>query len=638
MASRAFDCDVLVVGLGPVGAAMAALLARRGVTVIALERDRTIYPLPRAVHFDHEIMRVFQELGVADEVARHSRPNPGYEFRAADGQLLLSFAPELDAPCGWASGYMFHQPSLEIALRDILAVEPTAEMRIGWRFEGLEQDARGVTAWATGPGGPTPLRARYLIGCDGGASPVRRALGIGLADYGFDEPWLVVDAKVQPGARTPELNIQICDPERPITCVLSGPGRHRWEFMLLPGEQPEDLQQDEVIERLIAPFGCGPLEIERSAVYRFHGLVAEHWRAGRVLLAGDAAHQTPPFAGQGMCSGIRDAANLAWKLEAVLAGEADAGLLDTYQPEREPHARALIELAIGMGRVVCALDRQAAAARDRDMLARRAAGAPPPLAYEFFGEDVLRRANLLSFGHSQLPTLDLARADYLLSFGADFLGTWNSPVSQSIGYGEMRQGRPGRRGRFAQIESRMSQTGANADEWIPCRPGTEGVLALGIANVILQDKEFVHDAHSRPASLIAGWSDGLPDFTPEMVEKQTGVSAAAIARLAHDLTRRSRTPTDCSTRWPSMLWNHSWTRAATSLLCSASRPRFPSRAQRRSPQKARKAALRPSTRFRNPCFPALRTRLRSCCSTMQIPFSPLPRPRTCRKPSPKFHM
>jgi anaerobic selenocysteine-containing dehydrogenase len=163
-------------------------------------------------------------------------------------------------------------------------------------------------------------------------------------------------------------------------------------------------------------------------------------------------------------------------------------------------------------------------------------GAPPAIAYEPLDEAVLRQANLLSFGHSQLPTLDLARADYLLSFGADFLGTWNSPVSQSIGYGEMRQGRPGRRGRFAQIESRMSQTGANADEWIPCRPGTEGVLALGIANVILQDKEFVHDAHSRPASLIAGWSDGLPDFTPEMVEKQTGVSAAAIARLAHDLT------------------------------------------------------------------------------------------------------
>jgi len=273
---------------------------------------------------------------------------------------------------------MFHQPSLEAALRDILAVHPAAEMRIGCRFEGLEQDARGVTAWATGADGPTTLRARYLIGCDGGASRVRQALGIGLSDYGFDEPWVVVDAKVQRGARTPELNLQICDPERPITCVLSGPGRHRWEFMLLPGEQPEDLLQDGVIERLIAPFDCGPLEIERRAVYRFHGLVAERWRAGRVLLAGDAAHQTPPFAGQGLCSGIRDAANLAWKLKAVLAGDADARLLDTYQPEREPHARTLIELAITMGRVVCTLDKEAAAARDRDMLAQRAAAAPLP--------------------------------------------------------------------------------------------------------------------------------------------------------------------------------------------------------------------------------------------------------------------
>ena len=378
MASQAFDCDVLVVGLGPVGATMAALLARRGISVIALERDGTVYPLPRAVHFDHEIMRVFQELGIADEVARHSVPNPGYEFRAADGQLLMSFGAELEAPCGWASGYMFHQPSLELALRDILAIELTAEMRIGYRFESLEQDARGVTDSASGPRGTTTLRARYLIGCAGGASRVRQALGVGLSDYGFDEPWVVVDAKVQPGARTPDLNMQICDPERPITCVLSGPGRHRWEFMLLPGEQPEDLQQEAVIERLIAPFDCGPVEIERRAVYRFHGLVAEHWRAGRVLLAGDAAHQTPPFAGQGLCSGVRDAANLAWKLEAVLNGEADARLLDTYQMEREPHARALIELAIGMGRVVCTLDKGTAAARDQNLLAQRAAGAAPP--------------------------------------------------------------------------------------------------------------------------------------------------------------------------------------------------------------------------------------------------------------------
>jgi 3-(3-hydroxy-phenyl)propionate hydroxylase len=169
---------------------------------------------------------------------------------------------------------------------------------------------------------------------------VRQAVGIGLFDYGFDEPWLVVDVKLQPGARAPDVNLQVCDPARPTTCVLSGPGRHRWEFMLLPGETSEDVLRDGFIESLLAPWDCGPLEIERRAVYRFHGLVAETWRLGRVLLAGDAAHQMPPFAGQGLCSGLRDAANLAWKLDAVLGGRAHEALLDTYQPEREPHTRA----------------------------------------------------------------------------------------------------------------------------------------------------------------------------------------------------------------------------------------------------------------------------------------------------------
>ena len=377
METRAFDCDVLVVGLGPVGAALAALLARRGVSVITVERDLVLYPLPRAVHFDHEIMRLLQQLGIADEISRNATANPGYEFRTADGQLLLSFAPEMETASGWASGYMFHQPSLERALRDILAADPHAEVRIGCQLEGLDQDPEGVTAKLSGPEGPAEIRARYLVGCDGASSPVRQAVGAGLSDYGFDEPWLVVDVKVQPGARTPDINLQVCDPERPTTCVLSGPGRRRWEFMLLPGETPEAVLRDGFIEDLLAPWECGPLEIERRAVYRFHGLVAERWRVGRVLLAGDAAHQTPPFAGQGLCSGLRDAANLAWKLAAVLSGTAHDALLDTYQQEREPHARALIELAIGMGRVVCTLDREAAAARDRDMFAQRAAGAAP---------------------------------------------------------------------------------------------------------------------------------------------------------------------------------------------------------------------------------------------------------------------
>jgi 3-(3-hydroxy-phenyl)propionate hydroxylase len=185
----------------------------------------------------------------------------------------------------------------------------------------------------------------------------------------------------------PDVNLQICDPARPTTCVFGGPGRHRWEFMLLPGETPEQMLTRETIEGLLAPWQCGPLEIERKAVYRFHGLMAERWRSGRVLLAGDAAHQMPPFAGQGMCSGLRDAANLGWKLAAVLKGQADERLLDSYQSEREPHVRALIELAIGMGRVVCTLDPQAAAARDAGMIASRAAGTPPlpPLQPAPFG-------------------------------------------------------------------------------------------------------------------------------------------------------------------------------------------------------------------------------------------------------------
>ncbi|HEX4302523.1 MAG TPA: bifunctional 3-(3-hydroxy-phenyl)propionate/3-hydroxycinnamic acid hydroxylase [Rhizomicrobium sp.] len=373
----AHDCDVLIVGLGPVGATLAALLGQRGIATIAIDRDTAIYPLPRAVHFDHEIMRLFQALGIADPVSQAARDLPAYEFRAANGDLLMRLDPQSEAPSGWGSGYMFHQPSLEVALRDILASLPHTRAMLGARFDGLTQDAEGVTASVTGPDGAKAIRARYLVGCDGASSGVRAVMGAGLTDYQFDEPWLVVDTRTQPTSRMPQVNLQICDPARPTTCVLGGPGRHRWEFMLLPGETPDAMLRDAVIQGLLASWDCGPLEIERKAVYRFHGLVADRWRAGRVFLAGDSAHQMPPFAGQGMCSGLRDAANLAWKLHAVLAGKAGDGLLDTYQPEREPHVRALVELAIGMGRVVCTLDKDAAAARDAGMLASRASGAPP---------------------------------------------------------------------------------------------------------------------------------------------------------------------------------------------------------------------------------------------------------------------
>jgi 3-(3-hydroxy-phenyl)propionate hydroxylase len=204
---------------------------------------------------------------------------------------------------------------------------------------------------------------------------VREAAGLTLFDFGFDEPWLVVDTICEEPVGLPMTIRQICDPKRPVTYMPMAAPRFRWEFMIKPGETPSDLLEDAAIRELLAPWGCANrVRVERKAVYRFHALVADAWRTGRVLLAGDAAHQMPPFAGQGMCSGLRDACNLAWKLALVIKGAAAAEVLDTYQIERDPHVRAIINTAISMGRTVCILDEEAAAARNAGMLAERAAG------------------------------------------------------------------------------------------------------------------------------------------------------------------------------------------------------------------------------------------------------------------------
>lgn len=382
---REHDCDVLIVGGGPTGVTLALLLARRGVQVIVAEKDADIYPLPRAAHLDHEIIRILQECGVADEVMATSRHTARYDFLTADGQILLRFeGADRIGPGGWPSANMIHQPSVEAALRRELASLANARLLSRCEFLSFTEDAQGITARLAAPDGERRIRARYLVGADGARSPVRHAAGIAMDDLGFEEPWLVIDTQVLDYGRLPDCNLQICDPARPTTCVLMGEGRHRWEFMILPGEDADRLACDESIARLLEPWDvAGAVTLERKAVYTFRARIAQQWRKGRVLLAGDAAHQTPPFAGQGMGSGLRDAANIAWKLDAVLRHGAGDALLDTYQTEREPNLRAMIQMAVMMGQTVCITDPAAAAARDAQMLAARAAGQSPDGAVEY---------------------------------------------------------------------------------------------------------------------------------------------------------------------------------------------------------------------------------------------------------------
>jgi anaerobic selenocysteine-containing dehydrogenase len=248
--------------------------------------------------------------------------------------------------------------------------------------------------------------------------------------------------------------------------------------------------------------------------------------------------------------------------QGALCPRGQAAIQITYHPDRiaSPLKRsgprgsgqfqavswdeALAELVSRLDALASANDQKSLAYLTRPRRSRRnelaawflrGFGALPPLVFELFGDDVLRRANRLSFGREQLPTFDLARSRYVIAFGADFLGTWNSPVAQNAGYGQMRQGRPGVRAKFVQVESRMSQTGANADEWVPVRPGTEGVLALGLAHVMVSGKLRDAGAAARAGARIDGWSNGLREYTPAQVEKLTGVAAARIERLAREL-------------------------------------------------------------------------------------------------------
>jgi 3-(3-hydroxy-phenyl)propionate hydroxylase len=381
MASPEFD--VAVIGYGPVGASLANLLGLSGLKTVVLEREPSVYHLPRAVSLDGEGMRLVQTMGLADELLPRLNVSRNIRHVNAEGKLLLLLTRSGVGPEGWNNAYRFYQPELETVLRGGVSRHPSVDVRLRSDVFALDEsdDHVRVRFENLASGELAEVTARYVVGCDGARSTVRRFMGAALQDLRSHERWIVLDMILdQPPGGVPEAAdetgrvvdaIQYCDPARPTTFIPMPGKRHRWEFMLMPQDDAATITRPERIYAMLKPWNIDPAKstIERAVVYAFHSALATQWRRARLLLAGDSAHQTPPFLGQGMCSGLRDVANLAWKLRDVIAGDAPDGLLDSYETERMEHVRAFIELAVELGGVIQTTDPEKARQRDRDLIA-----------------------------------------------------------------------------------------------------------------------------------------------------------------------------------------------------------------------------------------------------------------------------
>ena len=350
--------DVVIVGCGPTGATLGLLLARAGIRICILDKARDIYPLPRAVHFDDEIMRIFQNAGIAEKLAPFLHVNAGMQFLDQEGALLLNWPrPQQITQQGWHASYRFHQPDLENILREELqhaeSVDVRTETEVGYIKDEGEQVR--LRAYDLVTGLKQEMTAQYVVGCDGANSFVRQSLPQGIEDLGFQQRWLVIDVILK--LEMPQLGehtLQYCDPNFPMTYCRNPGLRRRWEMAIDKTLDDEAVQDHNRIWQMLAKWvtpECA--EIERTAVYKFRSLVAEHWREGRVMIAGDAAHLTPPFMGQGMCAGIRDASNLAWKLTSCVRNGNNDVLLSSYIEERKPNVRKFIETAVRLGDLIC---------------------------------------------------------------------------------------------------------------------------------------------------------------------------------------------------------------------------------------------------------------------------------------------
>lgn len=374
-----FDADVAIVGGGPVGTLLAILLGKQGKRVALIERWSQAYCRPRAVTYDHEIARILATLGIDSEndpaIDYHDEL---YYWKDTEGENLQIVDWQSTSASGWRVRYWFNQPELEARLTGIADTLPDVQQLRGWQGMALAQDDDGVTLTLqrspeeVDVDGPSrTLRAKYVVGADGANSFVRESLGIENEDKGYFFDWLILDMIPNGDYETKPAQWQLCDPKRPTTIVPGGPGRRRWEYMVLPGESAEEMQKPERAWELLEPWGMTPENavLERSAVYRFQARWAKVWNKGRCALAGDAAHLMPPFAGEGMCAGVRDAVALGWRLNAMLEGKVGPEVLDSYTTERLEHAKHYIDFSQKLGRIICISDEKEAAERDARMKA-----------------------------------------------------------------------------------------------------------------------------------------------------------------------------------------------------------------------------------------------------------------------------
>lgn len=353
------DLPVVVVGAGPTGMTAAVLLATYGVPVLVLDRHAEVYAQPRAVHLDDEVCRVLGRIGVAADFLRLARPALGLRLVDRDLHVLAEFSRTgATGVHGYPQANMFDQPDLERLLRARAAQLPLVSLRTGADVVGLAVRGDGagdvdVVVQDAATGSRDTVRAAYVLGCDGAGSTVRRAIGSRMRDLRFRQRWLVVDVDTAEDLGQWEGVQQVCDPSRAATFLRVGERRYRWEFQLLDGESAEQYRSLQALHPLLHPWTRSApradLRLVRAEEYTFRAQLADRWRRGPVLLLGDAAHLTPPFVGQGLGAGLRDAHNLAWKLAAVRRGALPEQALDSYQAERAPHVRELVWTAIGIG-------------------------------------------------------------------------------------------------------------------------------------------------------------------------------------------------------------------------------------------------------------------------------------------------